>query len=109
MEDNDKKSFWEEILQCRILSIKDPKWSHEREYRYVLFLYDNCEYIEIDTNDSNFLKMKTSLFIEPDFVLGKNSVKAHIRDLVDEKRLLISTKKYMFCKECLNRDFDIVV
>lgn len=108
MEDNDKKSFLEEILQYWILSVKDPKWSHERERRYVLFLYDNYEYIEIDTNDSNFLKMKTSLFIEPDFVLGKNPVKAYIRDLVDEKRLSISTKQYMFCRECLNRDFDIV-
>lgn len=108
MEDIDKKSFLEEILQYWILSVKDPKWSHERERRYVLFIYDNYEYIEIDTNDSNFLKMKTSLFIEPDFVLGKNPVKAYIRDLVDEKRFSISTKQYMFCRECLNRDFDIV-
>lgn len=108
MEDNDKKAFLEEILQYWILSVKDPKWSYERERRYVLFLYDNYEYIEIDTNDSDYLKMKTSLFIEPDFVLGKNPVKSYIRDLVDEKRYSISTKQYMFCRECLNRDFDIV-
>lgn len=108
MEDNDKKAFLEEILQYWILSVKDPKWSYERERRYVLFLYDNYEYIEIDINDSNYLKMNTSLFIEPDFVLGKNPVKSYIRDLVDEKRYSISTKQYMFCSECLNRDFDIV-
>ena len=59
-------------------------------------------------NDNNYLKMKTSLFIEPDFVLGKNPVKSYIRLLVDEKRYSISTKQYMFCGECLNRDFDVV-
>lgn len=108
IEDNDKKAFLEEILQYWILSVKDPKWAYERERRYVLFLYDDYEYIEIDTNDNNYLKMKTSLFIEPDFVLGKNPVKSYIRLLVDEKRYSISTKQYMFCGECLNRDFDVV-
>lgn len=108
MADNDKKAFLEEILQYWILSVKDPKWAYERERRYVLFLYDDYEYIEIDVNDSNYLKMKTSIFIEPDFILGKNPVKSYIRALVDEKRYSISAKQYMFCGECLNRDFDAV-
>lgn len=108
MKDEDKKIFLEEILQYWILSVKDPKWAYERERRYVLFLYDEYEYIEIDTSDSDYLKMKTSLFIEPDFLCGRNPVKSYIRDFVDEKRCSISTKQYMFCSECLNRDFDIV-
>lgn len=108
MVDNDKKAFLEEILQYWILSVKDPKWAYERERRYVLFLYDDYEYIEIDVNDSNYLKMKTSIFIEPDFILGKNPVKSYIRAFVDEKRYSISAKQYMFCGECLNRDFDVV-
>lgn len=108
MADNDKKAFLEEILQYWILSVKDSKWAYERERRYVLFLYDDYEYIEIDVNDSNYLKMKTSIFIEPDFILGKNPVKSYIRAFVDEKRYSISAKQYMFCGECLNRDFDAV-
>ena len=108
MEDVDKKIFLEEILQYWILSVKDPKWSHERERRYVLFLYDDYEYIELDMTNTDYLKMKTSLFIEPDFVLGNNPVKPIIRSWVDEKRYSISTKQYMFCGECFNRDFDIV-
>ena len=109
MSNEDKKSFLEEILQYWILSVKDSKWEHERERRYVLFLYDDYEYSEIDLSDPKFLKMKTSLFIEPDFILGDNPVKGYIRMMVDNKRTVISMKPYMFCQKCLNRDFDIVV
>lgn len=109
MKDIDKKTFLEEILQYWILSVKDSKWAHERERRYVLFLYDDYEYIETDISDPKFIKLKTSLFIEPDFILGSNPVKSYIRMLVHEKRYSISMKPYMFCSDCLNRDFDIVV
>ena len=108
MGDIDKKAFLEEILQYWILSVKDKKWAHERERRYVLFMYDNYDYKEIDTSDSRFLKLKTSLFIQPDFILGKNPVKSYIRTMVDNKRKAISVKPYLFCEDCLNRDFDIV-
>ena len=59
-------------------------------------------------DDPDFLKMKTSLFLEPDFILGSNPVKVCIRTMVDNKRKAISSKEYMFCENCLNRDFDIV-
>lgn len=108
IKDTDKKTFLEEIMQYWILSVKDPKWSHERERRYILFLYDDYEYIETDISDPKFLKLKTSLFIEPDFILGNNPAKSYIRMMVDEKRHSISMKPYMFCSYCLNRDFDIV-
>ena len=78
MKDIDKKTFLEEIMQYWILSVKDPKWSYERERRYVLFLYDDYEYIETDISNPKFLKLKTSLFIEPDFILGDNPVKSYI-------------------------------
>lgn len=108
MKNEEKKIFLEEILQYWILSVKDPKWKYERERRYVLFMYDNYDYEEIDLSDSRFLKLKTSLFIEPDFILGKNPVKWYIKMMVDNKRKAISMKQYLFCEECFNRDFDIV-
>ena len=108
MSDEDKKRFLEEILQYWILSVKDPKWLHERERRYVLFMYDEYDYREADINDPKFIKLKTSLFIEPDFILGENPVKLYIRMMVDNKRHAIAMKPYLFCTDCLNRDFDAV-
>lgn len=107
LSNDTKKTFLEEILQYWILSVKDSKWADEKERRYVLFMYDEYEYNEIDLHDSNFLKLKTSLFIEPDFILGNNPVKDYIRKMIDEKRKAISMKPYMFCFNCFNRDFDI--
>ena len=107
MTDLDKRNFLEEILQYWILSVKDPKWVHERERRYVLFMYEGYDYSEIDISDPNYLKLKTSLFIEPDFILGNNPARAYIRRMVDNKRWAISTKTYLFCTDCLNRDFDL--
>lgn len=109
MNDIDKKSFLEEILQYWILSVKDKKWAHECERRYVLFMYKNYDYREIDTTDTRFLKLKTSLFTQPDFILGDNPVKHHIKEMVDNKRNVISMNPYLFCQDCLSRDFDIVV
>lgn len=108
MSNENKKKFLEEILQYWILSVKDPEWSYERERRYVLFMYDEYDYNEVDIDNSTFLKLKTSLFIEPDFILGENPVKSYIRMMVDNKRKTISMKPYLFCADCLNRDFDIV-
>lgn len=108
MNNQNKKSFLEEILQYWILSVKDSKWEHERERRYIIFMYDSYDYNEIDLSDSRFLKLKTSLFIEPDFILGKNPVKNYIKRMVDNKRKVISMKPYLFCHNCFNRDFDAV-
>ncbi|CCU79048.1 hypothetical protein HSACCH_01054 [Halanaerobium saccharolyticum subsp. saccharolyticum DSM 6643] len=108
ISDVDKNSFLEEILQYWILSVKDKKWAYERERRYVLFMYDDYDYKEIDTKNPSFLKLKTSLFIQPDFILGENPVKPFIRKMVENKRKAIYTKPYLFCNNCLNRDFDIV-
>lgn len=109
MTNQEKKSFLEDILQYWILSVKDEKWSYERERRYVIFLYDNYEYKEIDLSDSRFLKTKTSLLLLPDFILGNNPVKTCIKYMVDNKRKAISMKPYLYCCNCLNRDFDAVI
>lgn len=109
MSNQNKKEFLEEILQYWILSVKDSKWAHERERRYVIFMYDGYDYNEVDLSDSRFLKLKTSLFIEPDFILGKNPVKKYINMMVDNKRKAISMNPYLFCSNCFNRDFDAVV
>lgn len=107
--DDDKKSFLQEIMQYWILSVKDQDpWEKEKERRYVLFLYDDYRYEEIEKDDT-FLKVKTTLFLLPDFILGDNPVKNQIRQFVDEKRLAVSWKEYLFCENCLNRDFDAIL
>jgi hypothetical protein len=108
MEDIHKKDFLEGILQYWILSVKDPEWEHEQERRYLLFMYDEYEYLEIDRSDSNFLKLKTSLFLHPDFILGNNPVKQHIKMMIDDKRHAVATKAYLYCQNCLNIDFDAI-
>ena len=59
LSDNSKKMFLQEIFQYWILSVKDSKWKAERERRYVIFLYDDYEYIETELDDK-FLKVKRS-------------------------------------------------
>lgn len=108
MTDKNKSTFLEEILQYWILSVKDEKWSHERERRYVLFMYADYEYIEVNTKDLKYLKLKTSLFMYPDFILGDNPLKQRIKIMIDNKRDVMSTKPYLYCLDCLNRDFDVV-
>lgn len=107
MDTDEKNSFLQSILQYWLLSIKDPKWSHERERRYVLFLYDAYDYLEMNTDDS-FLKIKTSLFIVPDFLIGNHSKKADAKNAVDGKCRALSYRKYLYCQSCLNRDYDAV-
>ena len=48
-------------MQYWILSVKDAKWSGERERRYVIFMYDDYDYRETEIDDT-FLKVKTSNF-----------------------------------------------
>lgn len=103
-----KRDFLQEILQYWMLSVKDKKWEYERERRYVLFLYDNYNYIELEREHERFLKLKTSLFVFPDFILGDNPRKAYLRIMIDNKREAISTKEYMFCEDCFSCDFDTV-
>lgn len=106
----DKKAFLQEIMQYWILSVKDKeKWDYEKERRYVLFLYDEYKYTEVEKDDT-YLKVKTSIFLTPDFILGeKNPTEMVIRKFVNEKSKAISWKAYLYCENCLNRDYDVVL
>lgn len=46
--------------------------------------------------------------IVPDFILGNNPVKNYIGYMIDNKRKAISTKPYLYCRDCFNRDFDAI-
>jgi len=108
MTDDNKKSFLQEILQYWILSVKDNKWSVERERRYVIFLYEDYTYREVELDD-RFLKVKTSLFITPDFIIGNNPVKHEISRQLERKRKALYSKEYLLCKDCLMQDHDIAI
>ena len=108
MSNQDKKKFLEEILQYWILSVKDSKWEKERERRYVLFIYLEYDYKEMEIDDG-WLKLKTSIFLLPDFILGNNPSKIEIQRQIDGKRKGTSMKDYIFCKNCLSRDYDAII
>lgn len=108
ISNQEKKKFLEEILQYWILSVKDSKWKKERERRYVLFIYLEYDYKEMVIDDG-WLKLKTSIFLLPDFVLGSNPSKIGIQRQIDGKRKGTSMKDYIFCKNCLSRDYDAII
>lgn len=108
LSDEQKHSFMEELLQYWILSVKDYKWHKERERRYVIFMYDDYEYIETTIED-DFLKVCTSIFILPDFILGNNPVREKIRFQVENKQKALISKEYFHCKNCLMQDYDVAV
>ena len=108
MQENEKRKFLEDIMQYWILSVKDEEWEHERERRYVIFMYDNYEYKDAEESTDNFLKVKTTLFLTPDFILGNNPVSSYISNFLDNKRMALYQNEYLFCKNCLNIDFDVI-
>ncbi len=61
MSDSEKKQFLQEILQYWILSVKDYEWQEEKERRYVIFLYEDYDYKEVEVDDT-FLKIKHLCF-----------------------------------------------
>lgn len=103
----EKNEFLNEILQYWIYTVKEPKWATERERRYVLFLYNSYDYPETKMEDG-FYKIKTSLFLYPDFLLGPHNKKDEIAALLKRKRAFFSRKPYLYCHDCLNSDYDIV-
>lgn len=111
VDDDGKRAFLEEILQYWILSAKESNpWEEEQERRYVLFLNENCfdRYLECVVDESKRLRMKTSAFLFPDYVLGDVPVRETLRCRADEKRRFAAENDYLFCHSCLNRDFDIM-
>lgn len=54
IDDCSKRDFLQDIMQYGVLSVKDKKWQKERERRYVLFLYDDYRYTELEIDDVFF-------------------------------------------------------
>lgn len=108
MTDNEKHMFLEAILQYWILTVKDEKWKDERERRYVLFLYDEYEYIETVTEEP-YLKEKTSLFLFPDFIIGDNPARKTIQRYMEMKQKGTMSRTYLHCKDCLIQDYDAII
>ena len=106
LSDTEKNQFLQEIMQYWILSVKDSKWKNEQERRYVIFLYDSYKYKEIEV-DNTFLKVKTSLFIMPDFILGDNPSRHEIEKQLQAKRNALFSNRYVLCEDCLMQDHDI--
>ena len=109
MASSEKHEFLEEIMQYWILSVKEPSWSKERERRYVIFMYDGYDYVETDSKDKEFLKVKTTIFLLPDFILGKNPAKFQVKASLENKRQAVAMKDYMLCPACLSADFDSIL
>lgn len=107
MSEEEKHLFLQRILQYWILTVKDEKWKNERERRYVLFLYEDYDYLEAVVEDG-FLKEKTSLFLLPDFVIGDNPVKPIIKREMEAKQKGTMTREYLHCHDCLLQDYDAV-
>lgn len=106
MEDKDKSTFFTEIMQFWIFSVKDKKWEYEKERRYVLFLYDDYVYKEMDCSDKNYIRLKSTLLLLPDFFIGDRKIRNKLSFMIDEKSKILYSKSYYYCKNCLNRDFD---
>jgi hypothetical protein len=103
--DENKNTFLNEIIQYWILSFKDKEWQHEKERRYQIMLYPELDYIEL-TTDEIHLKLKSSLFAFPDFISKNNNNKKRLEQNLMYKRKAISSKPYVFCKDCLHADYD---
>ncbi len=107
LNDSNKKTFLEEIMQYWILSVKDKKWQGEKERRYVIFMYDGYDYREIEV-DETFLKVKTAIFLTPDFITGDNPSRNNIIYQLGEKRNVLYSREYVLCRDCLLQDYDLV-
>ena len=54
------------------------------------------------------MKVKTSLFITPDFIIGKNPSKWEIMRQLAAKRKALFSKEYLFCEDCYPTHDDFV-
>lgn len=107
IDDAEKNLFLDELIQYWLFSIKDKKWEYERERRYVIFMYKDYTYLDINAFDDAFLKIKTPLFLYPDFLISNAHSKEEIcKRLNDKNATLYGDKSYRYCTDCLSCDFD---
>lgn len=110
MSSEEKHGFLEEILQYWILSVKDREnkdgvWDVEQERRAVLFVGSGKNLIETSRDDEYF-RMKTGMFMFPDYILGENPCREYLYRRAMEKRRATSGEDCIFCRDCLSRDYD---
>ena len=104
LSNEEKNYIFNEVLHYWRYSIKELKWSKEKERRYEIVLHDNYKYIDIE-EDSDFLKVKTYSILCPDFCNVNNYCKNII---INNKlrKLSIETKPYYLCENCFFTSFD---
>ena len=108
ISDKEKAMFAQEILEYWIYSAKDSKWKDEKERRYQIFLYSNYDYYELKEEDG-FLKIKTGLFLYPDFINEENINHSRIRVNIFDKYYATAIKEFIQCESCLNLDYDYFI
>lgn len=105
LNDSQKLSFFDEILEYWYLSFKDKKWESEQERRYQLFIFDYKEYADL-VIENDFLKIKSSLYLYPDFILTDNeAIRSKIKLYLANKRKAIALREYVYCEDCCQVDF----
>ena len=62
LSNEEKSNLFNNIILYWRYSIKENKWSIERERRYQIFLWEDYEYVDLE-NDEKFLKVNTYLTI----------------------------------------------
>ena len=105
ISEKEKLKFLNDLLEYWYLSIKDKKRSYEQERRYQLFLFDykNCIDVSID---NRFLKIKSSVYLYPDFIFSEHLLKQEVKMRRVEKLRSTAMSNYIFCHNCLQADFD---
>lgn len=103
--DEEKIDLMNGIISYWNLSVKDKKWSYEQERRYEIRIFDKYNYFDTIIED-NFLKVKSSIYLLPDFINRGNVMFDLIKTERVNKLKCLSTRDYCFCEECLNSDFD---
>jgi len=107
MSETDKNIFLNDMLEYWYLSIKDKKWGYEHERRYQLFVFNYKDYTDISTDD-RFLKIKSSVYLYPDFIFSNSPIKYRVALYRTEKLYSIAMRDYIYCHNCLQADFDNV-
>lgn len=92
-------------MQYWILSVKDSKWSYEKERRYIVFDYDDMSYVNLDVGDDIFVKLDTTLFGYPDFIMGDDRIKEKVAANIIKNPFNPLKKDYKICDKCLGKNF----
>ncbi len=105
LNDTQKLSFFDKIMEYWYFSFKDKKWESEQERRYQLFIFDHTEYADL-VIENDFLKIKSSLYLYPDFILTDNDmIKSRIKFNLDTKRKATALREYVYCENCCQSNF----